>query len=768
MKKRHSKIITAIILSLLMMLCTVSCSADEGSGKNSAVNNIIEEKDSDSITLIQTDTNKIYKKTELPYPEGINRVTDILYSEATGKIFILGTDESGNVKCCITDSDFSLYKSAELNISLDEAEDSIAFTLSEDTLFAVTTKAGFGDTLPDNYSDYDDYLKSAEYSYSLSAYDFAGNKLFSHKINLTEEYAQSDSSFKTITDIEYIDENKLIINIGEKYLIMSTEGEITAEIISEDSGNISDIVRFSDGRIICRVSDKSKERLCDIDLDTMKFGGYDCSVPVSGMMSVGTGGYLAYISDDTSIYGLTSDNTLEKIINFVSSGFMGLTKVTPIADRDFVCCDGQKIARLSMRDAEEYAQIQEITLAMAGNYENFKGRIADFNAQSLKYRINVKDYSEGYEYSAEGLDSAVKALEMDIIAGEIPDMVWLDSNEIYKLSSKGAFADLYGFMENDRVYKKEAFLPNYLEAIETDGKLYSISDTFMIWTLAAKADITDAHHWSFDEFIEVYNSLPEGTALFEQGNNKEGALSLLTHNCSGFVDYANHTCNFDSPDFIRILEFVNQFPFSGDESFEEKFCRNDTAFLADMYIKSFRDINEQKQSVFGEEITFVGCPTDNGEGSMLLLTNQFAIMENSPNKQGAWELIRTFFDDERYDQMNGIPVTESGLEKVMKEALEPPYYIDETMGGKKTYMSETAHDWSSNKDIKITPMTEEESKRYEEFVRSVNTASSGNFDSVIHKIISEETSAYFAGECSAEKCAELIQNRVSIMLSEQS
>ena len=35
-------------------------------------------------------------------------------------------------------------------------------------------------------------------------------------------------------------------------------------------------------------------------------------------------------------------------------------------------------------------------------------------------------------------------------------------------------------------------------------------------------------------------------------------------------------------------------------------------------------------------------------------------------------------------------------------------------------------------------------------------------------IVSEEVSRYFAGACSAEECAEMIQNRVSIMLSEQS
>ncbi|MBE6857677.1 MAG: hypothetical protein E7500_09735, partial [Ruminococcus sp.] len=253
MKKRYSKKITSVILSLLMMISLVSCDYDKNKNENSAENTIVEEASS-SISLIQNDTHKLYRKTELPYPEGINRVTDILYNEAKDKIFIFGTDDNGNIKCCITDSDFSMYKTAELDVRSDSANDHIAFTLSEDTIYAVITKTDFGDASAEDYSDYGDYLKNAEYSYSLIAYDFSGNKQFSHKINLAEEYADSDSNLKTITDIGYIDENRLILNIAEKYLIMNTEGEITGEIIWEESGNLSDIVRFSDGRIMCRVS----------------------------------------------------------------------------------------------------------------------------------------------------------------------------------------------------------------------------------------------------------------------------------------------------------------------------------------------------------------------------------------------------------------------------------------------------------------------------------------------------------------------------------
>ena len=41
-------------------------------------------------------------------------------------------------------------------------------------------------------------------------------------------------------------------------------------------------------------------------------------------------------------------------------------------------------------------------------------------------------------------------------------------------------------------------------------------------------------------------------------------------------------------------------------------------------------------------------------------------------------------------------------------------------------------------------------------------------DSAVNSIIQEEYTAYINGETMAQKCAELIQNRVSIYLSEQS
>lgn len=167
-------------------------------------------------------------------------------------------------------------------------------------------------------------------------------------------------------------------------------------------------------------------------------------------------------------------------------------------------------------------------------------------------------------------------------------------------------------------------------------------------------------------------------------------------------------------------------------------------------------------------MTFVGYPSENGSGSKFIIGKQFAIMENSSEKEGAWEFLKSVIDaDKASPQMSGIPITEKGFETVCEAALEKPYFFDDLNDGKKTFWDETGYDSCTNLPIIIEPMSESDKQKYVEFVRGIDRISSG-IESNVDNIIKEETELYFSGEYSAEKCAEMIQNRVSIMLSEQS
>lgn len=707
----------ASFLSTLTLFSAVSCSSSENSVSNEiSSSNVITR---DKIQLI--DNSRIYKKSELPNPDGINTVTDILYNKAADNVYIFGADIGGSIICCITDSSFSMYKNVELNIRYDMDANSV-YAVSSDRIYAVETSIDHGDDILTDDTDYDEYMRNAVYKYKLNVYDTDCNLLSSNKIEITDELL-TDSSFRIATGLKCAKENKLILEVGGAYLHIDYDGNIIDEI---DSENVNEFLESS-------------------------------------------GEYLSYYVQNGGFYGVKSDTVTEKLIDFANSGLSGINRITPIADGDFICCEGNKIFRLSERDESEFAELQEITLAVAGQTDYiFQSKVSDFNSQSNLYRITMKNYFDGYEHSIEGLESAAHDLEIDIISGNIPDMVWINTNEINKLSSKGAFADLYEFMDNDRKFSRDTFLQNYLEATETNGHLYSIAPTFLIKTIAAKSKLVRETNWTFDEFKAVYDSHSDDMELFETANNRIAVFDFLTNSCADFFDYGTHSCSFDSDDFINILEFSAQFPSVDEYDFEKSSCRNETALLSLLFINSFRDINVQKQGIFGEDMTFAGFPSENGNGSVILLPNQFAIMENSDNKDGAWEFIKSFLSDDNFRQnADGIPVTEIGFNIAMDEALERPYYIDD-LSGKKMYMDETGVDSYTNQIINnISPMTESEQKVYEQFVRSINIASSAG-DRVIESIVREERDAFFAGECSAQQCADRIQTRVSIMLSEQS
>lgn len=702
---------TAFFLSIMTLFAAVSCSSDKKSGSSVIVRN--------EMQLV--DSSRIYKKTELPFPDGMKTVTDFLYSEAEDKVYIIGADTEDNVICCMTDSSFSMYKNVELNMRYDMDANSV-YAVSSDRIYAVETSIDHGDDVLTADTDYDEYMRNAVYTYKLNVYDTDCNFISSDKLRITDELL-TDSIFRAVTGLQCAKENRLVLEIGEAYLLIDPDGNI---IDKADPENVSGFIESS-------------------------------------------GEYLSYYVDNGAFYGVRADNITEKLIDFANSGLSGISRITPITDGDFICCEGNKIFRLSERDEAEFSGLQEITLAVATKTDDIQYKISDFNSQSNLYRIKMKNYLDGYEYSIKGLENAAHDLEMDIISGNIPDMVWLDTNEINKLSSKDAFADLYEFIDNDRNLSRDKFLSNYLEAAETNGHLYSVAPTFMIKTIAAKSKFVSEPNWTFDEFRDIYASHSDSMELFEMSNNRSSVFHFLTNDCADFFNYGTHSCSFDSEDFINILEFSAQFPSVDEYDFEGGSCRSDDALLSTFYISSFREINVQKKCIFGDDMTFVGTPSESRNGSIILLTEQFAIMEKSDNKDGAWEFIKSFLSDDNFRQNpRGIPVTESGFSIAMSEALEQPYYIDD-LSGKKTYMDETGFDSFTYQPIKnIQPMTEPEQKIYEQFVRSVRRASSGTYDDQINGIAREEAERFFAGECTAQQCADMIQNRVSILLSEQS
>ena len=67
---------------------------------------------------------------------------------------------------------------------------------------------------------------------------------------------------------------------------------------------------------------------------------------------------------------------------------------------------------------------------------------------------------------------------------------------------------------------------------------------------------------------------------------------------------------------------------------------------------------------------------------------------------------------------------------------------------------------------KINPLTEDDIKKFYDYAVSINT--NAGIDMQVSSIVLEEASTFFAGQKTAEQVAEVIQNRVSNYIAENS
>lgn len=287
--------------------------------------------------------------------------------------------------------------------------------------------------------------------------------------------------------------------------------------------------------------------------------------------------------------------------------------------------------------------------------------------------------------------------------------------------------------------------------------------------------------WTYDSFADFCNNIPEDKVIstFVNSNTKSDVFMKLV-NCYSFIDEQNASCSFNSTNFIKMMELVNNnkfglttsekdsLAFNIDYLSEGELYRNDEALIEFSHIGTYYSIKEQLQGRFNEPLTFIGYPSESENGTYRIINSGYSIMANSSNIEGAWEFLKYYlFSEDAYAE-KGDRQKFSGLDKRLENQLEyekelhtindpdseeeinnDVYYT----GGENGYL------------INIEPFSDEEAELYDKFVKnSVKNTFRSNKD--IEKIIKEELDYYFEGERPAEETADIIQNRVSIYISE--
>lgn len=474
--------------------------------------------------------------------------------------------------------------------------------------------------------------------------------------------------------------------------------------------------------------------------------------------------------------------------------------------------DGQKTEILKMTRIPD-DQVKEKYMLTYGclyiDYDILEA-IIDFNRTSEDYRITVRDYSV-YNSEENGWSGGVTQFNNDIISGKIPDILQVSYEmSLSNYASKGLFADLRTFMANDPVFAQDDLYENILDAFSFNGKLYQIAPYFNVRTLAAKSSLVgDYDGWTMDDLNAALGKLEPGTDPF---GGEVTRVDFLNAICAAvrdqFIDKETGNCSFNSPEFIKILEFAKTLPEKTywettnweeiDDNFyadmEARF-RDNRALLYQMYLSNYTTFWEVQEGMFGERISLVGYPNENRLGATIYPSVAFSISSQSLCQEGAWAFISDYFADQKKldaDDMYQFSIFRSSNQKLRERALAyhdnywyeqgaediivgdavvMPASVDEDMmvnpndpygnaeNGEKTWTY-----WIAGQQINIGMMTEEAADRMDAFLESLTQCY--QYDEAMMKIILEEASAYFSGQKTAEEIANLIQSRVFIYVAE--
>lgn len=592
--------------------------------------------------------------------------------------------------------------------------------------------------------------------------------------------------------------NLIVPSAEETFFVMSYDlilevdmnGTVVGQIKPSDvTADMYQVLFYKDGYPVVTVwnQDWTKQSFCSVDIrkgEIVEELDFPDNLTNYNICDGGNSGFDLILTNQTGVYGYNvGDAEVTLVMDYVNSD------LATYSVRNVIFVDSERfigtyndlveynshVAVFTHVPPENVPDRDTLILATYGSDTNRTQAVIAFNQSNEKYRITIKDYSQ-YATNEEWY-AGITQLNNDIISGKIPDIISCsDQLPIVNYVNKGLLVDFYELMESDESIDRADYCENVFKAYEVGGKLYELPTSFYIWTVYGKQSIFgDKTSLTWDE-LDAYLAQYEGSSVFSEMTKADVLSNSLRFSYSQLVDEETGECHFNSDMFKSILEFANTYPesinweeLSMDQDYwslyETQYIENRT-LLSQSTIYTVYEAWLNGYYNFAEPTTPVGYPNDHGIGSAVKAINSYAISAKSPYKDGAWEFVKSFISaenqlkDERYDYW-GLPILKEALEDSAKYIMEKPYYIDQD--GNKVEQDYTI--WIKNEEVVIEPADEQEKQRWIDFILSVETKASDDYQDAL-EIISEEAAAYFSGQKTVEAVMEIIQSRMNIFISE--
>lgn len=433
-----------------------------------------------------------------------------------------------------------------------------------------------------------------------------------------------------------------------------------------------------------------------------------------------------------------------------------------------------ELAHLARTEGENAGR-KLIDMAVISISEDLRLATLQYNREHPDYRVVLREYA-GID-GQRSVSQAVAAIDLDLVSGREPDILSVDYFDLEKYTSKGLLVDLGQYLDKSDRLHREDLVEAVVNAYTMDGKLVALPTWFRMETIIGKKSMLgEGDHWSIEDMAAFFDKYQDPQVW--QSASPESMLEIcMKFNQSYFVDWEKGSCNFDTEEFYRLLEFAGR--FSGDQEFGgwNRIRQEDgQALLWIKWCARVDFVSEMPQWFSGEEVSYIGYPVLDGKPGIMLETSadSYGILSTSAYKEQAWDYLEYVIlakgGSDRY-----FSVLRDGLDRMLKESTADPYEVNEAgearldgegkpirrYTGINTYIGVDLDDLVVYDYVPLP----EEVEQVKELVNLARPAP--GYHEVIENIILEEAAGYFAGDKGAEEAAALIQNRVQLYLDEQ-
>lgn len=727
------------LLSALALFTAFTACSDSGKGSSDI---------SSGKSSVTSAAQTIYKQDKLSVPD------DFYYPKS------LVSMEDGRLMFIYNDMEFAdraVYYDAELNmggsfnIERDENETLSNFTMTDAGLRAFSLRETDGVNV-----------------LSLKTFSEDGKVVSTTELSDLGEYIDTNGIYANSVSFHGED---CLISFFKSAVIVDGSGKVKEYTdITPDSVYSFD----TGGSIICSISNYALrlEKLrqpTETELANNMTGASMLRAPV-----MGDGQYPAYLILDDGIYGMTADGGKVMLIDFTASNVKvsDIAAVLSLGEGRFIAYT-DSLMLLTIRP-DDYKEERETVIV--GVHDTIAPELRDIGTDFA--RCNDSYQVEFREYDTDRDD-----LWADILTDDSPDVyVPYDHGEVLRYINLGAIEDFGALHDKYGGMTEDDFLPNIVSGLKYKGKLYSMGMYFRPDLFMAARDVLSREDakWNYDEFYDFVASHSD-MYLAEHGTMDDAEscfVWLCEKNSTDWINYEKAECYFDSPEFIKLLEFcknANYIGSYGDSYYENitaeqlaldgaenmSYLGNKKVIFADgrygVMIEGFTNA-AAAHSMSLDDITFVSMPNNTRSGTFYM-QDEYCVLTSGKCQQGGWEFVNYSlgYDVQTEDYAHSVFHThkdafEDMWEKNVKEMNDNDHEEHVNVGG-----------YPFSYKPYVTP---EQSDYIKEAVLSCDRL--GIWDEKITPILHEEFGSYIAGETSAEDCAKMLQDRVSIMLSEQS